>query len=61
MDTNNTYKTYSKLFLFLQKKTTCGSCKRLCIPFDGIKVADEDEPFFGHVSVSTLEQWGLDE
>ena len=45
------------------------SCERLCIPFDGNKMADVEEPFFGGgggwggglLSVTTLEQWGLKE
>ena len=35
------------------------ACERLYIPFDVNKMADE-EPFFGLLSVTTLEQWGLD-
>ena len=37
------------------------ACERLCIPFDVNKMVDEEEPFFGLLSVTTLEQWGLDE
>ena len=37
------------------------ACKRLCIPFDRNKMADEEEPSFELLSVTTLEQWGLDE
>ena len=35
--------------------------ERLCIPFDVNKMGDEEEPFFFILSVTTLEQWGLDE
>ena len=35
-------------------------CERLCISSDVNKMADEEEPFFGLLSVTTLEQWGLD-
>ena len=37
------------------------ACERLYIPFDKNKMADVEVPFFGLLSVSTLEQWGLDE
>ena len=36
------------------------ACEKLCIPFDGNKMADVEEPFLGLLSVTTLEQWGLD-
>ena len=37
------------------------ACERLCIPFDVNKMVDGEEPFLGLLSVTTLEQWGLDE
>ena len=36
------------------------SCERLCIPLDGNQMSDMEVPFFGLLSVTTLEQWGLD-
>ena len=36
------------------------ACERLCIPFDGNKNGNEEEPFLGLLSVTKLEQWGLD-
>ena len=36
-------------------------CERLCIPFDVNKMAGWGRAFFGLLSVTTLEQWGLDE
>ena len=36
------------------------ACERLCIPFDGNKMADEGELIFGLLSVTAIEQQGLD-
>ena len=35
-------------------------CERLCIPFDANKMG-VGKSLFGLLSVTTLEQWGLDE
>ena len=36
------------------------ACERLCIPFDRNKMVGNGRAFFGLLSVTTLEQWGLD-
>ena len=35
------------------------ACERQCIPFDGNKMVEEEEPSL-LLTVSTLEKWGLD-
>ena len=36
------------------------ACESLCIPLDGNEMVEGEEPFFWLLSVTTLEQWGLD-
>ena len=36
------------------------ACEHLCIPVDENKMADVEEPFFGYLLVTPLEQWGVD-
>ena len=35
-------------------------CEHLCILFDKNKMVDIEEPFFGLLLVTPLEQWGVD-